>query len=205
MKLYHFPISPNSRRVVATLHQLGLDCELHVVDLRKREQMQAEFLQLNPNHMIPILEDGDFVLWESNAIMQYLCSKVPGNSLLPADAKTQADISRWQFWQSAHFGSACGIFISENVIKPAFGLGEPDLVEVAKGEERFHRFAKVLDAHLVGRDWMVGDAATLADFSVGSLLALAEMAKYPVEPYTEIKRWYAGIEKLSVWQSSAPR
>ncbi len=205
MKLYHFPISPNSRRVVATLHHLGLDCELQAVDLSKRDQLQPEFVQINPNHMIPTLVDGDFVLWESNAIMQYLCSKVSDNSLFPADPIVRADITRWQFWQTGHFGSACGVFITENIIKPVFLQAEPDLQEIAKGEERFHRFAKVLDDHLKGRDWLVGDGVTLADFSVGSYLDLTSMAKYPLEPYLEIQRWYAGIEQLAAWQSSAPQ
>jgi glutathione S-transferase len=205
MKLYHFPVSPNSRRVVATLHHLGLDCELVAVDLSKSQQMQPEFLQLNPNHMIPVLVDGNFNLWESNAIMQYLCSKVPGNSLYPSDAISQADINRWQFWQTGHFGSACSVFIFEYLIKPMFGRGETDLQEVAKGEERFHRFAKVLDDHLKGRAWLVGNSVTLADFSVGSYLDLADRAQFPMAPYLEIKRWYAAIEQLPAWQSSAPQ
>lgn len=204
MKLYYFPISPNSRRVIAVLHHLGLDCELQVVDLAKGQQMAEDFVKLNPNHMIPTLVDGDFVLWESNAIMQYLCAKVPGNSLLPTDPKALADVNRWQFWQTAHFGRACGVFIFENIIKGALNLGEPDAQELAKGTENFHRFAKVLDEHLVGRDWLVGDHATLADFSVGSFLDLTAIAKYPAEGYQEIARWYAAIEQLPAWQSSAP-
>lgn len=204
MKLYHFPMSPNSRRVVAVLHHLGLACELQAVDLSKGEQMQPEFLHLNPNHMIPTLIDGDFVLWESNAIMQYLCSKVPDNSIWPANPVTQADVSRWQFWQAAHFGSACGIFIYERLIKKLLNLGEPDANEIAKGEDRFNRFAKVLETHLTGREWLVGDTVTLADFSVGSYLSLAEMAQYPMASYIEIPRWYRNLEQLPSWQSSAP-
>ncbi|NOU21346.1 MAG: glutathione S-transferase family protein [Methyloglobulus sp.] len=204
MKLYHFPISPNSRRVVAVLHHLQLDCEMHVVDLSKGEQMQADFLKLNPNHMIPTLVDGDFVLWEANAIMQYLCSKVPNNDLWPANARVQADICRWQFWQTGHFGSACSVFIFERVVKKLFMSADPDLQEIAKGEERFHRFAQVLEQHLKGREWLVGDAMTLADLSVGSFLELAELAQYPMTPYTEIPRWYHNIEQLPAWKSSAP-
>ena len=204
MKLYHFPISPNSRRVVAVLHHLQLDCELAIVDLSKGEQMQPDFLSLNPNHMIPTLVDGDFVLWESNAIMQYLCSKVPNTSLWPADPRVQADISRWQFWQTSHFGSACSVMIFERVVKKLFMHAEADLQEVAKGEERFHRFAQVLEQHLKDREWLVGNAATLADFSVGSFLDLAEFAQYPMTPYTEIARWYRTIQGLPAWKSSAP-
>jgi glutathione S-transferase len=204
MKLYHFPISPNSRKVIALLHHFGLACELEAVDLTKGEQMKPSFLKLNPNHMIPVLVDGDFVLWESNAILQYLCSKVPGNSLWPSDNPAlQADISRWQFWQTGHFGSACGIFIFERVIKKALNMGEPDPAEIAKGEERFNRFAQVLNNHLNGREWMVGNDLSLADFSLGSLMELAEMAEYPLKPYAEIPRWYQNVQQLPAWQSSA--
>jgi glutathione S-transferase len=205
MKLYHFPLSPNSRRVVAVLHHLNLDCELQVVDLSKGEQMQPDFLKLNPNHMIPTLVDGDFSLWESNAIMQYLCSKVPDMALCSSDPRVQADINRWQFWQASHFGSACGVMIFEKVIKKFFMSLDADPQEVAKGEEKFHRFAQVLEDHLKGRDWLVGNNVTLADFSVGSFLDLAEMAQYPLTPYSEIPRWYGNIQQLPAWKSSSPK
>lgn len=204
MKLYHFPISPNSRRVIAVLHELNLDCELVNLDLLKGEHLQPSFLAINPNHMIPTLQEDDFVLWESNAIMQYLCAKVPGNSLLPLDPKLHADVVRWQFWQTAHFGRACGILIFEHFLKKALNMGEPDEKEVAKGEESFHRFAQVLENYLQDRDWLVGEHHTLADFSVGSFLDLAEQANYPIAKYANIKRWYRAIEQLPAWQSSAP-
>lgn len=204
MKLYHFPISPNSRRVLAVIHYLNLECELQVVDLSKGEQMNESFLKLNPNHMIPTLVDGDFVLWESNAIMQYLCSKVPNTNLWPSDPKIQADISRWQFWQASHFGSACSVMIFEWVVKKFFMSAEADLQEVTKGEERFHRFAQVLELHLKGREWLVGNDVTLADFAIGSFLDLAELAKYPMDSYIEIPRWYGNVSQLPAWKSSAP-
>jgi len=204
MKLYHFPISPNSRRVIAVLQQLNLDCELVTLDLVKGEQMQPAFIAMNPNHMIPTLEDNDFVLWESNAIMQYLCSKVPDNQLLPADSRLHADVLRWQFWQTAHFGRACGMLIFENILKQALDMGEPEANEIAKGEESFHRFAQVLETHLQDRHWLVSDHHTLADFSVGSFLDLAEKARYPIAEYANIQRWYQSIEQLPAWQNSAP-
>ncbi|MGH8583650.1 MAG: glutathione S-transferase family protein [Gammaproteobacteria bacterium] len=204
MKLYHFPMSPNSRCVLAALSELGIECELEALDLTKGEQMRPEFLRLNPNHMIPTLVDGDFVLWESNAILQYLCGQRPGNSLWPGDPRTRADISRWQFWNAAHFGSACSLFVYERLVKRFRDLGEADPAEIAKGEQRFHRFAQVLDQHLKGRRWLVGDRHTLADFSVGAPLALSGMAGYPIAAYAEMQRWYAGIESLEAWKLSAP-
>jgi glutathione S-transferase len=205
MKLYHFPLSPNSRKVIAVLHHLNLACDLEIVNLGAGKQLDPAFVRMNPNHMIPVLVDGDFVLWESNAILQYLCTKMADNTLWPlADHKKQADISRWLFWQNAHFGSACGIFVFENLLKNALKLGEPDAAELAKGEQRFHRFAEVLDKHLSGRQWLVGEGLTLADFAIGSWLDLAVPAGYPVQAYAEINRWYKNIEALPAWQSSAP-
>jgi len=154
--------------------------------------------------MIPTLVDDDFVLWESNAILHYLCAKRPSTPLFPEDAKVRADIARWQFWQTGHFGRACGIFIYEHVIKQALNLGEVDAIELAKGTENFHRFAKVLEGHVQGRDWLVGDGLTLADISVGSLLGLAEAAHYPMEGYLGIQRWYASLEQLPCWRSTTP-
>jgi glutathione S-transferase len=152
--------------------------------------------------MIPVLVDGDVVFWESNAIMQYLCAKVPSTSLWPANAIIQADISRWQFWHGAHFGSTCSTLVFEN-LKKFLDMGEPDQQEIAKAQERFHRFAQVLEQHLKGREYLVGDSFTLADFAVASSLAMNPIAHYPLDLYKEIKRWYADIEKIPAWQSSA--
>lgn len=202
MKLYYFPMSPNSRRVVAVLHQLQLECEFQVVDLFKGEQLEGDMVTLNPNHMIPVLVDEDLVFWESNAIMQYLCTKVASTPLWPANGVVQADISRWQFWHVAHFGSTCSTLVFER-LKKFLDMGEPDSAEIARAEERFHRFAQVLERHLTGRAWLVGDNATLADFAVGSSLGMHHIAQYPLAPYSEINRWYAQLEQIQAWQSSA--
>jgi glutathione S-transferase len=206
MKLYYFPYSPNSRKVLAVVHHLGLTPEIQVVNLLEDEQLRPEFLQLNSNHKTPTLKDGDFVLWESNAIMQYLAGMVPGNGLWwPAEPKFRCDISRWQCWQLAHWdGEACGPIIVERMVKPLTGRGEPDPAVVAKAETAFHRFAAVLEGHLKGRKWLVGDGVTLADFSVAAPVMHAEDGGFPLEGYGEIRRWYDRVEALDGWQKSAP-
>lgn len=204
MKLYCFPLSPNTRKVLAVVHALALDVELVVVDLLKGEQMNVDFIRLNPNHKTPTLQDGDFVLWESNAIMQYLASQKPRNTLWPADPKAQADISRWQCWQLAHWGAACETLIFERMLKALLNLGEPDTAEIKKGEERFNAHAAVLNGHLKGREWLVGNQMTLADLSVGSYLMYAEAAQFPWTPYDEIRRWYNALEQVEAWRASAP-
>ena len=204
MKLYHFPLSPNSRRVLAVAFHLGIELELEIIPLPEGAQMQPDFVKMNPNHKIPTLVDGDFVLWESTAIMHYLVSKKPGTSSWASEPKIQADIYRWLYWNIAHWSPACGIFVYEYIVKQFRNLGGPDKHELEKGQELFHRFARVLDDHLIGRQWLVGIDVTLADYAAGSFLDLAEAAHIPVDGYREIKRWYGNIDELAAWKKSAP-
>jgi glutathione S-transferase len=205
MKLFGFPLSPNTRKVIAIAKHLGLPLELQVVDLGKGEQRRPEFMKLNPNAKTPVLVDGDFVLWESTAIMEYLASKKPGTSLWPNDARQRADISRWLCWTIAHWGPACGIFLWENMIKKMLNMGEPDAARLKDGETQFQALASVLDSHLKGREYLTGSQVTLADFSAASWIAYADAACMPWAPYSSIKSWYARIDKLPAWRDSAPK
>jgi len=202
MKLYHFPPSPNSHKVRAVAGHLGLELDEQVVNLLEGDQKDPEFLALNPNGMVPTLVDGDYVLWESNAIMQYLAATAPNNSLWPDDVAGRACITRWQCWQLAHWGPACGALIGERVIKPLTGGGEPDQAVIDKAEAEIHRFAKVLDAHLEGRDFLHGSEPTLGDLSVAAPLIYAEQAQLPLSDYVNIRRWYGKVEALEGWQRS---
>lgn len=204
MKLYHFPPSPNSRRVLAVAYHLGIELELENIALPKGEQMNPPFVELNPNHKIPTLVDEDFVLWESTAIMQYLARKKPDHALWPDEPRIQADINRWLCWNIAHWSPACGIFVYEYIVKQFMNRGDPDPLELGKGEGQFHLFAEVLDKHIRDRDWLVGKNVTLADYAVGSFLDLAEPAYLPVDDYADIVRWYSNIGKLDAWKKSSP-
>ncbi len=114
MKLYVLPPSPRAFKVIALKNYLALDCEMQLVDLGKGDQLAPEYIAMNPNRKMPVLEDDGFVLWESNAILFYLASKKPESALWPPDAKRQADVLRWLAWESAHWDSeACGRRIRE--------------------------------------------------------------------------------------------
>ena len=205
MKLYHFPPSPYSRRVLAVAYHLGLDPELVELSIPKGEHMNPDFVALNPNHKIPtFVNDDGFTLWESSAIMQYLANKEPGHTLYSDDIKVQADINRWMFWDIAHWSPACGVYVYEYLVKNILNLGEPDPDEIQKGDELFYRFAEVLDNHLKGRDWLIAKDVTLADYAVGSFLDYAEVAHMPIDNFEQIQRWYANIASLEAWQRSAP-
>jgi glutathione S-transferase len=203
IELYVFPPSPRAFKVMAVANHLGLEVTVRLVDLRKGEQTAPDYAALNPNLRMPTLKDGDFVLWESNAICQYLALQRPESGLLPKDERARLDVTRWQFWDLAHWDPACAVFVFEHVVKPnVLGIAEPDPAALAKGSESFHRAAKVLDGQLQGRPFVTGDRLTLADFCLGAALNLAEMARYPIEPYDEIRRWYADLRTLPAWQQT---
>jgi glutathione S-transferase len=204
MKLYYFPPSPNTRKVHAVAIHLQLPIDLRLVDLQKGEQHHPEFVQLNPTGRTPVLQDDDFILWESTAIMQYLASQVP-NSLWSEDPQIRADIMRWQSWQLAHWYSVCQPLQFENFVKSLLQLGEPDLQVVQQTTDRFHKEASVLNNHLANREYLVSNTLTLADFSVASDLTYAIPARFPLENYQHIQAWYARIEQLPAWQQTAPR
>lgn len=204
MKLYYHPRSPSCIPVLAVVQHLGIDVELQEVDLAGGEQRKPGFLRLNPNGKVPTLEDGHFLLWESNAIMQYLASKKPDQALWPADERARADISRWQFWRMGDWDRAGFTLIWENLIKKFVGAGPPDPAEVKRGEELFHKAAAILDAHLESREYLVGSAVTLADFSLAMPLAFAGPARIPAQSYPAVGRWYARLEKLDSWKRALP-
>ena len=122
MKLYTLPNSPNSRKVVAVMHHLGLRPDIACLDFARGDLVEPAFLALNPNAMVPVLVDGDLTLWESNAINQYLVQKAGGSDLFPADPKVRADIARWQFWEQAHFNRAFGTQLRDDEVDTIGGL-----------------------------------------------------------------------------------
>jgi glutathione S-transferase len=203
IELFVFPPSPRAFKVMAVANHLGIDTTLRMVDLVKGEQMSPDFAALNPNMRMPALRDGDYVLWESGAIGQYLAGRKPQSGLLPTGERERLDVTRWQFWDIAHWEPACAVFIFEHVVKPiVLKSGEPDPAAIAKGAEAFHRAAKVLDAQLKGKTFVTGERLTLADFSLGASMNLADMARFPAEPYGEIKRWYGTLRALPAWQKT---
>lgn len=204
MKLYTYPMSQNCRKVLMTAQSLGIALELAMVNLVAGEQRNPEFLKINPNGKVPVLLDGPLTLWESNAITQYLAAKRPGNTLWPADESARADITRWQFWEAAHWLPACMPFIWENMIKGRLKLGDPDLQELARATAKFEPVVGVLEQHLEGRQYLAGNTLTLADISVGSHLAYAVPARLPIQNEPNLRKWFARLEDTEMWKKTAP-
>jgi glutathione S-transferase len=202
MNLYFHPLSGNSRRALLVAAHLDVPLERIVIDLTKNEQRGVPHLGRNPNGRVPVLEDNGFVLWESRAIMQYLCDKTLGQTLLPIDAQGRAEVNRWLFWCAAHMAPPEATLVQENFVKPLTGR-PTDAAELARGETLFAQNAQILDAHLAGKTWVAQDHLTLADFSLAAGLALSGPAKFPMESYPNIRAWLGRIQELDAWRKTA--
>lgn len=202
MDFYTNPLSPNCRKVDAVAKQLGIPLVVKQVDVVKGETRSPQFLALNPNGMVPVLVDGDVVLWESNAIQCYVASKTD-NELWPK-THHRYDILRWQAWELAHFGAAARMLTFQRIIKGLLGRGEPDPARIEEAEAQLVRFAAVLDGALAGKRFLVNDGLTIADFCVAAPLTYAEQAKMPVAGFNNIKRWLAALDEQPGWRASTP-
>ncbi len=174
MRLYTFTITPNNRKVEAFVRHFNLDVEVHHVSFKDKETQSPAYLAINPMGKVPALVDGDFKLWESNAILTYLATKFPETRALPADARGRADADRWLHWQSCHLMPAMG------ALKTA---DEKDVSAVTP-------LLKILDQQLKGRDYMLG-SLTVVDFALAAYLM------------TKLGRQldYSGCPNVSAWVS----
>jgi glutathione S-transferase len=203
MKLYYNPLSPNVRRVRLTAAVLGIELEEKKLDFAKGEHKNPEYLALNANGAVPTLVDGDFVLTESRAIMQYLASKKPESGLLPRDEAARADVTRWQFWDAAHFSPQMGTLGFEKAFKAMMGLGEPDLGKIQEALANIRRFAAVLNKRLEGKQYIVGNALTLADLTIASSLMYAKQVEAPLGEFPNVQGWFSRMCDLDGWKKTS--
>ncbi|HTV25886.1 MAG TPA: glutathione S-transferase family protein [Polyangiaceae bacterium] len=202
MRLYFHPMSSNSRRARMAALQLGISLDLVPVDLAKGQQKSPEFLRMNPNGRVPVLDDDGFFLNESHAIMQYLAEHTPGQTLYPTAPQARADVNRWLFWSAQHLQPAVSVLNWERVIKPFLGRGDADPKEVARGEQLVTECARVLDAHLAGKQWVAQGALTLADLALAATLMVSERARLPIADCTNLHAWFARVRELDAWKKT---
>lgn len=206
MKLYHFPLSPNARRVQLTAAQLGISFdEEEVLDITKGEHKTPEFMAINPNGMIPTLVDGDFILWESRGIIQYLASKKPGSGLLGKDATAQVDVTRWLCWDAGHLAPHVFTLVFENMLKGLLGMGEPDQAAIKHATQELRRFLSVMDKSLKGKQYLVGDSLTIADLSIAGSLTYAGQLNFPINEFPNLNGWFDRITALDAWKQTQPQ
>ena len=200
MRLYHHPISSNSRRVMMAAIHLDVQLDLTEISLMDAGD-RRRLAELNPNGMLPVLQDGEFILWESCAIMQYLADTTAGGAALyPRDPAQRADVNRWMLWACQHFAPAISVLTWENIWKGMTGGGARDPLEVARGTYDLTRHAAVLDRHLRAHAWVAGDALSLADFALAAPLRYTQQARLPLDGYIHLAAWHARIRQLPAWR-----
>lgn len=171
MKLYEFAPT-RSIRVRWTLQELGVDFEAVTVNLMAGEHRRLEFLAINPAGKVPVLVDGDTVLTESVAIVVYLADKYPEKGFLPADLGGRAEAIRWLLFTATELEQPLWRMAKHNFIYPE----EKRLpADIPLAREEFIAMAEVLDRHMAGREFVVGDSVTVADFVLGYTLDWATM------------------------------
>ena len=160
MKLYGFPPT-RSIRVLWTLRELGVEFEFVNVNLMAGENRRPEFLALNPAGKVPVLVDGEFVLTESVAIVLYLAEKYADKNLLPVAIEPRAQVNHWLMFTATELEQPLWRIARHTAIYPK-EKRLPEEVPLARQD--FHDMAVVTEEHMRGRQFLVGDGVTVADF-----------------------------------------
>lgn len=204
MKLYAVVGSPNCRKVQAVIGHLGIALEIEYLDFFTGDLRAPDYVAINPNGQVPALLHDDLALWESNVIMQYLADSVPGNELLPADRKQRADVMRWQAWELANFNKALSVLSFETVAKPGFLGMPPDADAVSWATRELKRYAPVLDRALAGRQYLVGEGITLADYSMIYNEGFKGAVPFDWSPFADLNAYFDRMRQAPHWLATAP-
>jgi len=191
LKLHRFPLSGHSHRVELFISLLGLPCELITVDLAKRAHKQPEYLALNRFGQVPVLQDGNAVISDSNAILIYLASKYgKGQAIdwLPSDPLHAAQVHRWLAIAAGQiaFGPA------RARLKTVFNAPIDAADAIARADALF----AVMEDELQQAPFLTGAAPTIADISAYTYIAHAPEGNVSLQPYPHLRAWLARIEAL---------
>jgi glutathione S-transferase len=202
MKIHADPITVNCKKVLAGLQLIGAPYEVVHVDYFKGAQKEEPYISLNPNASVPAMVDGDFELWESNAILQYAADKMGNERAYPKDLRTRADINRWLLWESSSWFPSCYVFLVENCVKPLLG-GVPDPAVLEAQLAQFHKLAGILDKRLASSKWVSGNQPTIADIAVAAPMHLHGWQQLPLDGHKHLKHWlHDDVEHLPCWQNT---
>ena len=186
--LYGFPLSGHAHRAALFLSLLSLPHEQITIDLATGAQKQPPFLALNPFGQVPVIDDGGTIVADSNAILVYLATRYGDESWLPRDPALSAQVQRWLSVAAGQIASGPAAARLVTV----FGAPlDHDRAKAIAGQ----LFA-VMEPHLAGQPFLVGDRPTIADVAGYSYIAHAPEGDVPLAPYPQIRAWLARIEQL---------
>lgn len=202
MKIYFHPVSTASRPVILFCEQNAIPYEPVVVDLMKGEHKAAPFLKINPNGLVPALEDGDFVLTESSAMLKYIAEK-HDSPAYPKDIKKRAHVNERMDWFNTQFYRELGY----HIVYPQTFPGHkrtPDAVNIATvewGKKQLEAWTEVLDKIYIGSNKFVcGNDITIADYLGAEILSSGDLIGVNVERYKNVHRWMNSMRSLSAWK-----
>ena len=201
-RIYYHPASTTSRPLMLFAQEQGLDAQFVLVDLFTGEHMKEPYAQVNPSQLVPALEDGDFRLTESSAILKYLAD-VTGSPTYPKDLKQRAKVNEMMDW----FNTQVCRDMAYGLIYPQIFPGhkrEDDAVQAATlawNKQRARNWLKVLDEKLIGpkNNFLCGDMVTIADYFGASFAALGDVTRSDYSAYPNVTRWLGNMKKLKSW------
>src|SRR5580698_6346511 len=196
LKLHGFPMSPNTRRALFALEEHGLPYEVVTVNLMQGEQKAPAYLALNPTGRVPTLVDGDFVLWESNAILEYLARAHPEKKLGGASPRDTGEIARWMYMNAAHLSPNIARIFAHTIRLPE-DQRLPRIVEEARAE--VDRCLKAIEAQLAGREHLL-DRFSLAEIAIAPTLSAAPMLGIDLARFPSVDGWVKRIGARPAWQ-----
>jgi glutathione S-transferase len=184
--------SSNVMKVLCLCEELGISFERIDAGGAFGRTKEPAYLAMNPNALVPTIEDDGFVLWESNAILRYLArSRAAGGTVYPQDLKAAADCDRWMDWQLGTLNPPMTTIFFTFVRTPE---AERDLAAAAKARDAAERLWGFVEAKLGGNDWLCGHDFTIADIALG--IYVHRWFSLPVErkAMPALEAWYARLK-----------
>lgn len=199
-RLYHYPLSPFSRKVRLVLAEKRIEVEL--VEERYWEQ-DPDFLRRNPAGQVPVLRLGQRTLSDSGAICEWLEETVPSPPLLPQGADARYEVRRLCAWFDGKFhAEVTAKLMGERVFKKLKGGGVPDSQAVKAGSRDIKYHLGYMTFLLESRRWLAGNEMTLADFAAAAQLSVLDyVSDVPWDRYEAVKDWYAKIKSRPAFRS----
>jgi glutathione S-transferase len=202
MKVYLHPVSTTSRPILLFIADHGLDPEVKVVDLFSGEQQSEAYAAINPNRMVPVLEDGDFRLTESSAILKYLADKV-GSPAYPKELRGRARVNEMMDWFATNLCRDFNYGLVYPQVFPQLRRADPTVqaATIAWGKENGRRWLKILDEHLIGPEkaYLCGGETTLADYVGAPMLTAGELVGCDFAPWPNVARWLGNMKGGPNW------
>ncbi|MGY2291463.1 glutathione S-transferase family protein [Pseudomonas sp. SDO528_S397] len=199
--LFSDKISGSTRRVTTVLDHLEIDYQFKHLDIFKGEQMEPWFLEMNPNHFVPVMKDGDVTLWDAATINIYI-SDTYDSSLLAKSGPERYETIKWMFWAAEHLRPNVVTFFMENFAK-RWQKQEPDQEALTRAHKQIAPWLEILDNHLSTRQWIVGDHLTLADLDVAGPFSQMLRTKAPYYDYPNVKKWHERmLAEVPAWRKT---